>query len=136
MGTTRLDRGIDWVRGRQRSLVNAVLALFCLAWRQAAALPCAAAAPMTAAPTGGQHCPYCPPAGSGPTATDHAGTCAYPHQPQADARDAGIVFIAPPATRSADTLQPVLTEGTTPVAAARDPAPPVPLPVQYCRFLE
>ena len=69
-------------------------------------------------------------------ATDHAGTCAYPHQPQADARDAGIVFVAIPVSRSTDTLQPALAEGTTPVAAAHDPAPPVPLPVQYCRLLE
>lgn len=136
MGTTRLDRGIDWMRGRQRSLVNAVLVLFCLAWLQAAALPCAMATPTTAAPDGGKHCPYCPQTGSGPAATDHSGSCAYPHQPQADARDAGIVFIALPATRSADTLQPVLTEGAAPFATERDPAPPVPLPVQYCRFLE
>ncbi|MFO1393088.1 MAG: hypothetical protein U1F09_04900 [Steroidobacteraceae bacterium] len=132
----RLDLGIDRVRRRQRGLARVVLALFCLAWLQAAALPCAMATPMPSGQDCGHPCPYCPQPVTGSVATDHAGSCAYPHQPQADARDAGVAFIALPATRSTDTLQPMPAVGAAPAAAARDPAPPVPIPVQYCRFLE
>ncbi len=37
---TRVTIGLNWVRQRQRVLTRAVLALFVLAWLQAAALPC------------------------------------------------------------------------------------------------
>lgn len=114
-----------------------MLALFCLAWLQTAALPCAMAhsGPM---PTGAQaeHCPYCPPADS-PATTCHDGAdCAYPHEPQVDARVAASLFVAiapvqflPPALASA-SMRSVVEN------AAPEPVPRVPLSVSYCRFIE
>lgn len=35
-----MPKGLSWIRRRQRALARSVLALFCLAWLQMAALPC------------------------------------------------------------------------------------------------
>ncbi len=78
-----MDLALQWVRRRQRALARGVLAVFCLAWLQTAVVPCATAnVDSSMMPAGGEHCAYCPPDASAPSVTDHAGTCAYPHEPQ------------------------------------------------------
>lgn len=152
--------GLGWMRRRQRSLTGAVLAMFCAAWLQAAVVPCvmahgtdlasAGAATAPDAHRGHEHtagagaepsrsasqpCLYCPP---DETATGHCelhGGCAYPHDPQVDARAAGALFTALPVS---------YVVMAAPVCVRRDgadraiaPAPPrVSLSVSYCRFIE
>jgi hypothetical protein len=135
--------GLHWVRRRQRDLTRVVLALFCLAWLQASAVPCAMAgerqpaASQVSMSAGApvQHCQYCPPPHGAPTGADHAGTCAYPHQAQVDARAASGWMIAPPvaAAFTSFELRPMLAV-VLPPAVAHPPRPP--LSVSYCRFLE
>jgi hypothetical protein len=136
--------GLHWVRRRQRDLAKAVLALFCLAWLQAAAVPCVMAddvRPVTsqATPMASAHhdCRYCPPLEPGaPAGADHQGTCVYPHEPQVDARaSSGLFFIVPVAQHIATlSFQPIET-----IAAAGplgDVVSRTPLAVSYCRFIE
>jgi hypothetical protein len=128
-----VEHALHWVRRRQRALAKLVLALFCLAWLQTAAVPCAMAAAGSVAT--GQHCPYCPAGAGSHAANAHRATCAYPHQPQADARDAGALFLAAPVQGGLSPVQPA------PVAAwvertATDAAVPIPISVRYCRYLE
>jgi hypothetical protein len=114
-----------------------VLALFCLAWLQVAAMPCAmAGAAASSAPAGGPHCPYCPPGDTTPSANAHAGSCAYPHQAQADSRDPGALFVVLPVSGAQYTVSVDSRDVAAPVATARDPVPQVPLPVRYCRYLK
>jgi len=154
--------GLAWLRRRQRSLSRGVLALFCAAWLQAAVVPCVMAHADAAAPSaetsrhdgheahgghdhaamaaghGGGHAPhpclYCPPETSGDDSCDGHGGCAYPHDPQVDAR-AGAIFAAVPVPyfaplpRVARVTQRVET-------AAVDAVPRISLSVSYCRFLE
>jgi hypothetical protein len=115
-----------------------VLALFCLAWLQAAAVPCAMASASAATmPAGGQHCPYCPPGDSTPSTSAHGGTCAYPHEPGVDARAAAtLLFAAVPV--SSFVLVPDVARHdllATAVASA-EPVPRVPIPLRFCRYLE
>jgi hypothetical protein len=153
-----MDLGLKWIRRRQRSLSKAVLAWFCLAWLQLAAVPCVTAhgdtSSMTVAPSGtagvathhgpstvhggdaSDHCPYCPATEHCPPSGDAAGDCAYPHGPQVDARQAAPVFV-PLVT----ACVPWTIEPTAPVPAAYErPAlrPPsrIPVSVSYCRFIE
>lgn len=154
-----LDLGLGWIRRRQRTLAQGVLALFCLAWLQAAVVPCVMAhdgsteaPPAVAVHDGhvaaGAHehasssgpgsdahpCVYCPPDDAGGASCDDHGGCAYPHDPQVDARAGGILAALPAAavvpTPYLVTVAPC-TEG-----AAPDVVPRVPLSVSYCRFLE
>jgi hypothetical protein len=129
--------GLGWVRQRQRVLTKAVLALFALAWLQAAALPCVMAHTGAEAPAPAVHdCIYCPPqsAPAGDCADD--GACAYPHEPAVDARVAATLFVALP------TLGVVLPEASAGHAleplesSAAGPIPRIPFAVSYCRYLE
>lgn len=129
-----MDFGLHWIRRRQRDLTRAVLLLFVAAWLQAAVVPCV----MASVPDGGEaHCPYCPPGGhaGGEGSCDTNASCAYPHDPQVDAR---LVLASLPALPVA-----YLSPPPVPVLIARDAGrdppevvPRVRLPVSYCRFIE
>ena len=160
-----MPTGLAWIRRRQRALARSVLALFCLAWLQMAALPCVMAhagegsGPEAAAALAGhagmdhgahgghahhaggdpvhettRHCIYCPAdSGHGSGAADEQ--CSFPHDPQVDARTAGAVLVPP--------LAVAYTVPALPTAAVRFPAqhavaaaPPTPLTVSFCRFIE
>lgn len=157
--------GIHWFRRRQRTLARAALALFALAWLQAAAVPCAMAHDMggsaPAVPqlhdgghaghgpghdghaghgtpqSQGPHCPYCPPsADADGAACDHASNCAFPHDPRIDARTLNALLGPPP-------IPLVALEARLEVPALRsaagDPArdvPRRPLAISFCRFIE
>jgi hypothetical protein len=132
-----VDYALHWVRRRQRALARAVLALFCLAWLQAAALPCAmahTAAPAAAMP--GEHCPYCPPADTPSVPCDDGANCAYPHQPQVDARAAAALFVAIPALQVLPAVDALARDSRAPESTRAGPVPRVPLSVSYCRFIE
>lgn len=160
-----MTSGISWIRNKQRALARAALALFALAWLQAAVVPCTMAYAVDgAAPTPQQlhageqdghheghdghaghdspqaqtaHCAYCPPAqdGSG-IDCDHEAECAFPHDPQIDARTL-IAFYGPPPCQVLDVGSrvdaPVLriSAGEAPADVARRP-----LAIRYCRFIE
>jgi hypothetical protein len=133
----RVTFGLNWVRQRQRALTRGVLALFVLAWLQAAALPCVMAHSSVSTPPSGAHdCVYCPPAD---TAHDHCaddGSCAFPHEPQVDARAAAAMFLAlAPCTAPTATVR-APREHSPPDHALNEPIPRVPIPVSYCRFIE
>jgi hypothetical protein len=134
-----LDFGLHWIRRRRRDLTRAVLLLFLAAWVQAAVVPCV----MASAPDGDQaHCPYCPPAGHaqgghehGAGSCDTSASCAYPHDPQVDARTVIASLLALPVA--------YLSPSFVPVVIARDAGreapeviPRVRLPVSYCRLIE
>lgn len=135
--TGPVDSILHTVRRRQRSLARVVLALFCLAWLQAAVVPCAMATAASAAmPAGAQHCPYCPQGGDSSPAANHDGTCAYPHQAQVDARAAAILFVAVPVS-SFTPMTDVAAQGLLlPAAVNPDPVPRIPIPLRFCRYLE
>jgi hypothetical protein len=131
-----LDQLLHRVRRRQRALARGVLALFCLAWLQAAVVPCAMADTASATmPAGAQHCPYCPEDGSTLPVVDHVGACAFPHQPQVDGRTSALFVAIPPAS-----FTPVVDvfggAGRVPAPAIPEPVPRVPIALCYCRFLE
>jgi len=132
-----VDSILHSVRRRQRALARAALALFCLAWLQAAVVPCAmATAASMAMPAGAQHCPYCPPGDAPSPATDHAGSCVYPHQAQVDARAAAMLFVAIPVS-SFTPVTDVAAHGLhLPAAVIPDPVPRIPIPLRFCRYLE
>ncbi len=134
-----MDFGLHWIRRRQRDLTRGLLLLFVVAWLQAAVVPCV----MAAVPDDGQaHCAYCPPgehaqgghahdAGS----CDTSSACAYPHDPQVDARAAIASLPALPVAYVVPSPVPVLIARD----AGREPPEVVPrvrLPVSYCRFIE
>ncbi len=123
---------MHWVRRHQRSFARLVLALFCVAWLQAAFVPCTMAAP--AMQDCEHHCPYCPSDTDG-TLADHASGCAYPHEPQADGRAAAMfaIVMAPAEVLAPAGLVPVLLGVDLPPAVE---PPRLPVPLQYCRYLE
>jgi hypothetical protein len=140
-----------------------VLALFCAAWLQAAIVPCVMAHTADLAPAaqprahqthdahaGHQHgatdpeqhaasashpCLYCPPAESGAASCEGHGGCAYPHDPQVDARAAGVLCAAVPVS-FVTPLPPTLGHAIRADAAVADVIPRVRLSVSYCRFIE
>jgi len=133
--------GLQWVRARQRVLTKAVLAFFCLAWLQAAAMPCAmgddmAAAAGQAAPATQHACQYCPPPASAPAAIDHHGACAYPHGPQVDARSGTGLFFVLPVTAPIATLDAQPIEQAAVVDGIDPGVPRTLLSVRFCRYLE
>jgi hypothetical protein len=135
--TAQVDSILHSVRRRQRSLVRVVLALFCLAWLQAAVVPCAmATAASMAMPAGAQHCPYCPHGNAPSASTDHAGMCAYPHQAQVDARAAAMLFVAIPVSLFAPMTDVAAHGLHLPSAVTPDPVPRIPIPLRFCRYLE
>jgi hypothetical protein len=157
--------GIRWIRIRQRTLARVALALFALAWLQAAVVPCSmafAVDPATAAATHSHdashaghasgndghaghdpvaspsaHCPYCPPAMGGEGADcEHDSECAFPHDPQIDARTLTALFGPPPSHflglgSKLDTPALSVLAGDV----ERD-VPRRPLAISYCRFIE
>jgi hypothetical protein len=158
-----VDFGLRWVRRRQRSLSRAVLALFCVAWLQAAIVPCVMAhsadplpqsqpAPSHHHDAGAAHdhaamsadapaapeshpCLYCPPGQSAADDCDDHGGCAYPHEPQVDARAASMIFAAVPVSFVAPAPGAlVVAERLAPAAPAIIPR--ISLSVSYCRFIE
>jgi hypothetical protein len=140
--------GLHWVRRRQRDLTKVVLALFCLAWLQASAMPCAMAdgaqsamsPPMasqasTVADPATHDCQYCPPPQAGHSTDDQPAACSYPHGPQVDGRAAvGWMFAAPVVTEFAVFVAPASDALVLP--QPRAPLPRAPLSVRYCRFIE
>jgi hypothetical protein len=129
--------GLNWVRQRQRVLTRAVLALFVVAWLQAAALPCvmAHAGSSDAAPAG-HDCPYCPPADAAHHGCDDQGACSYPHGPQVDARVAAAMFLAVPASAVLPFVDSAVPTLLFPEAARTEPIPRIPISVSYCRYIE
>jgi hypothetical protein len=113
-----------------------MLALFCLAWLQAAALPCVMAHTAPANASSGHDCPYCPPAGSSPAACDDQGACAYPHQVQVDSRAAAIMFAAIPVSVVPAIAGEPRHAMRSPASGPPEPVPRQPLTVRYCRYLE
>lgn len=154
-----VNPGLHWVRRRQHSLARVVLALFCAAWLQAALVPCVMAhgaapaadavaahshddhgghdrAGMPAGPTDGDSsppCVYCPPGDAG-TCDGHGG-CAFPHDPQVDARAAGLIFTALPASFVVPLPAPRVVADRA-GSDVPDAIPRVSLTVSYCRFIE
>lgn len=155
--------GLEWVRRRQQWLARVALALFCAAWLQAAVAPCVMAhshdgAPRSAAPDHRGHgahdghdraapaagsspdpaehpCLYCPADEPGAASCDGQAGCAYPHEPQVDARAAGGIFAAVPVSFLVPSPGArLLTDRVDPTASAVSPR--VSLSVSYCRFLE
>jgi hypothetical protein len=126
-----------WVRQRQRVLTRGVLALFCLAWLQVAAVPCVMASAGAAGPAQpGHECPYCPPDDTSPSDCGGHAACAYPHGPQVDARATTPLFLALPATLVLPPFD--AAQGGVVVALAElpEPVPRVPIPISFCRFIE
>ena len=135
--------GLHSVRRRQRDLTKAVLALFCLAWLQAAAVPCVMAdglQPLTSVSTSlsaaHQDCQYCPPEPATPSGAGHQSNCAYPHEPQVDARASSGLFFVVPVTTAIATLDFRPVEKLAPVGPVEAIVPRTPLAVSYCRFIE
>ena len=160
-----MTSGIAWFRTRQRALVKAALSLFALAWLQAAILPCTMAYAAEASPPIVQHahagehadhaahaghsgheapapeqvhCQYCPPAqdaGAG-AGCDHESRCAFPHDPQIDARALNPLYGSLPCTfifpaPSLDTPSLLISASDAPWDVPRRP-----LAISYCRFIE
>lgn len=154
--------GLAWLRRRQRALTKGVLALFCAAWLQAAIVPCvmahgesgpvpeaaavhadhdahaghdhAGAAVQASGHVSSGPCLYCPPGPAGDSDCEGHGGCAYPHDPQVDAR-AGAILAAVPV--SFYTPLPGVTRSVQRRESyAADAVPRIPLSVSYCRFLE
>ena len=91
--------------------------------------------PESSADDATQPCLYCPPGHTADGSCDGHGGCAYPHEPQVDARAAGALFVALPVSYFAPS------PGAMLVAQRTDPTPPEVVPkvsfaVSYCRFLE
>jgi hypothetical protein len=157
--------GLQWFRRRQRTLARAVLPLVALAWLQVAAVPClaahqsaglVAASPHEApdAPASHGHlaheggyqptsatshppCLYCPPDHAAHAAAgEDGGRCAFPHDPQVDARVA-LLALAPPLAFTSFAFPPEPAQTGSHFAADRpEPVPRCPLTVSYCRFIE
>jgi len=129
--------GLSWIRRRQRDLTRAVLALFVLAWLQAAALPCVmahAGAPSTGpAP---HHCPYCPSADGAASGSGDGGNCSYPHGAQVDVRAVSPLFMAVPAALVVPVASSRQVDVPGAAAGLTEPIPRVPIPLSYCRFIE
>lgn len=160
-----MTAGLVWVRRKQRSLARVVLALFVAASLQAAIAPCTmaqGAEPQLVAPSEAGHaahpahgnhaqgeagaahhdgdaghpCLYCPPgADHGPSGECDGAHCTYPHEPQADARAAGLLFVALPVVfvlpAPAASVVAECSEASVAEAIPRNR-----LSVSYCRFIE
>jgi hypothetical protein len=80
-------------------------------------------------------CLYCPPGDPGSASCDDHGGCAYPHDPQVDARAAGALFAALPVSFVVPSpAAPVVANRAVPAVPGR--IPKVSLSVSYCRFIE
>lgn len=159
-----MSSALGAVRRRQRALTRAVVALYGLAWLQAAVVPCAMAHGTAASATHAGHelaaeappharhggggpaasadpeaterpCPYCPTAEPGTGSCDDHGGCVYPHEPQVDARGAIALSAVPPASWS---LQLSVPRHAAAPAVSELPAAAsrVRIFVSYCRLIE
>ncbi len=141
--------GLNWFRSRQRKLARGVLALFCLAWLQLAALPCVMASQAAAGDAGmlqattamdmagGDHCQYCPPADQPPHVTGEHADCAYAHDPQVDSRAGFAIGVALPALAPVLVLAvPELADHLSARASPPLAVPRTPLAISYCRYLK
>lgn len=136
--------GLQWIRRRQRRLARAVLPLVALAWLQIAAIPCVAAhqgedhvAHGAAGASSHDPCLYCPPDHAGHGTSDEEGDrCAFPHDPQVDARAASLALAPPLAYVSFAVLTEPVQTGTCPLVERPEPVPRCSLTVSYCRFIE
>jgi hypothetical protein len=91
---------------------------------------------MEAPPAPIHDCVYCPPANDAPgDCTDH-GSCAYPHEPQVDARALASMFMALAPCIAFPVTVDALREVALPARPLDEPIPRVPIPVSYCRFIE
>ncbi len=124
-----------------------------LSWLQAAVVPCVMAhghdgmarpeLPAHQHPAAHEHpasqdaapCPYCPPHASGAGSCEGHGGCAYPHEPQVDARAAGALWAVVPVgfVLPSSDVHRVSDRADT---ATTGIVPRVSLSVSYCRFLE
>jgi hypothetical protein len=90
-------------------------------------------------PTASSHasCIYCPPQHAGHEGAHEAGgRCAFPHDPQVDARVAALA-IAPPIALTSFAPPPEPARAVVRLFADRpEPVPRRPLSVSYCRFNE
>ena len=150
--------GLQWIRRRQRRLARAVLPLVALAWLQVAAVPCVAAHQTAGLVAAAQHeaaghgghdlheaadasshgpCLYCPPdhGGHGTSSVDGS-RCAFPHDPQVDARISTFAFAPPLAFTSFAVLPEPAQIGNCVAADRPEPVPRRSLFVSYCRFIE
>jgi hypothetical protein len=66
---------------------------------------------------------------------DH-GSCAFPHEPQVDARAAAAMFVALAPCVTAPVILSASREAAAPDRTLNEPIPRVPIPVSYCRFIE
>jgi len=82
-----------------------------------------------------QPCLYCPPGDSGAASCDDHGGCAYPHDPQVDARAAGALFAALPVSFVVPSPAALVVANRV-VPAMPGRIPKVSLSVSYCRFIE
>lgn len=82
-------------------------------------------------------CLYCPPdhAGHG-TSSEEGGRCAFPHDPQVDARTASLALAPPLAFVSFNFLSEPAQTGTCVATDRPEPVPRCSLTVSYCRFIE
>ena len=64
------------------------------------------------------------------------GACAYPHEPQVDARAAAPLFLALPAPLALPSFDAARGGVVLTVAASPGPVPRVPIPISLCRFIE
>ena len=159
-----MNRGITWIRRRHRALARATLALFVLAWLQAAIVPCTMAHAMDdRAPTAGHpaadaheghhggpavhvpseeeaghaHCPYCPPGTNGDGADcAHQSGCAFPHDPRIDTRAPNLLFALPPCQACGAMAGFELPASRVAAGDVSQPVPRRSLSVRYCRLLE
>jgi hypothetical protein len=64
------------------------------------------------------------------------GACAYPHEPQVDARAAAPLFLALPVTLVLPSFDSVNDGVEVAARALPEPVPRVPVPISFCRFIE
>ncbi len=152
-------------RRHERRLARGVLALFCLVWLQLAAAPCsavhavpadahrhdapaahashdagehehhAAHAPLPAEPAaGGAPCPWCPPQVDGGACAEGS-RCAFPHEPQVDAR-LPLLFLPPPEVRAHPALTGLARQVLCVAEERPEPVPRCSFSIRYCRFIE
>lgn len=134
MVASAIFAGIPGIRARQRSLTRIVLALFCLAWLQVAAVPCTMA--HAAAGMESEDCGHCPWHSDESPRCDGSGQCAYPHDPQVDARSVVPAFLP---IAGGIAVSALFEEPTSLGMAAAVRPPDIPRPsvsVIHCRFLK
>jgi hypothetical protein len=84
----------------------------------------------------GHPCVYCPPdADHGGAGSCDGRDCAYPHEPQVDARAVGVIFMALPVAFVLPVPAATFVMDCS-ASAVPEAIPRVSLAVSYCRFIE